>query len=252
MATTVASRPTITIPSDDRHERPRRLGPLTGELLTHGSSSCFLYGHRILRWLPHFGWRARTVRPRYWQHARPPSPCERRRQGLRRLSSSTSQPYRPRRSDHEPGAPTSSAVALLPPAGLPRARPMPTTRTRHLPLKGRRSRAGSSSRSPPRRTRTPGYDPARADQRPSRGLRAAWPRATTIASTPRRSVRVPRGTVSTGTGVSYSGHAFRLRPIRRRSGQLRTCGAARSARRPVKAEVAGSNPVRSATGHCSS
>jgi hypothetical protein len=27
----------------------------------------------------------------------------------------------------------------------------------------------------------------------------------------------------------------------------RTCGAARSARRPVKAEVAGSNPVRSAT-----
>ena len=28
---------------------------------------------------------------------------------------------------------------------------------------------------------------------------------------------------------------------------FRTCGAARSARRPVKAEVAGSNPVRSAT-----
>ena len=32
----------------------------------------------------------------------------------------------------------------------------------------------------------------------------------------------------------------------RRLSPSRTCGAARSARRPVKAEVAGSNPVRSA------
>jgi hypothetical protein len=64
--------------------------------------------------------------------------------------------------------------------------------------------------------------------------------------------RVLGGTppVASYTGAPTSGPSgARSTTGRRRAGvaPLRTCGAARSARRPVKPEVAGSNPVRSAT-----
>ena len=68
------------------------------------------------------------------------------------------------------------------------------------------------------------------------------------AATPVGPAGQPRGGRRAGTGYSEGLLNGRKCPTGEHDGSLppRTCGAARSARRPVKAEVAGSNPVRSA------
>ena len=99
-------------------------------------------------------------------------------------------------------------------------------------------RSGRDDRSPPRRRwprrwTAPSTPPSRPGFAP-----CAQPRRSTPGARPARP----------STGYSEGLLNGRTTPTGEHDGSSppRTCGAARSARRPVKAEVAGSNPVRSA------